>query len=524
MKKHFKSLMTLALALMMALAVAAPAAASVSASDVNIAVADTAAYVQKTVTNPTVASIGGEWAVLGLARSTAEVPNAYYEKYYNNVVKYVQDKKGVLHTRKYTEYSRVALALTAIGKDPQNVGGYNLLTPLGDYENTIYQGINGPVFALLALDSKGYDMPQNLQAKTQATRDMYVKYILDKQLADGGWALSGTEADADITAMALQALANYRNQTAVQTAINKGLNCLSALQLADGSFSSWGSSNCESVCQSIVALGSLNISLDDSRFVKNGNTLLDALLSFYTKGGGFNHVDDVAGRNNLMATEQGLYALAAASRANAGKNSLYDMSDVVKNDNVAPAGKFADVQGHKNQKAIEELAAKQIINGMPDGSFQPNATMTRAEFATIVVKALGLTPQETAAFRDVKSGVWYSGFIGAAYNGGIVKGTSAELFTPNSTITREEAATMVSRAAAIMLQSSGQGQWAETLAKGEELLAKAADNAKVSVWARDSVADCMGNGIMESGENIQPQKAILRCEIAQMIYNMLELQ
>ena len=523
MKKHFKSLMTLTLALMMTLAVAVPAAAAVSASDVNSAVADTAAYVQKTVTSPVVGSIGGEWTVLGLARSNAQVPAAYYENYYNNVVKYVQSKQGVLHNRKYTEYSRVALALTAIGKDPANVGGYNLLTPLGDYENTVYQGINGPIFALIALDSRDYAMPQNPQAKTQATRDMYLNYILDKQLTDGGWALSGAEADADITAMALQALANYQDRAAVKAAIDKGLTCLSALQNADGSFNSWGSSNCESVCQAIVALGSLHISLDDSRLVKNGNTLLDALLSFYTKGGGFRHVEDLAGGNNLMATEQGLYALAAAQRANSGKNSLYDMSDVSSN-NVTPAGSFADVQGHKNQKAIEELAAKQIINGMPDGSFQPNATMTRAEFATIVVKALGLTPKETKDFSDVKRGAWYSGFIGAAYNRGIVKGVSADKFSPNSVITREEAATMVSRAAAIMLQNFGQSQSAETLAKGKELLVKAADNAKVSVWARDAVADCLGQGIMESGENLQPQKAILRCEIAQMIYNMLNIK
>lgn len=524
MKKQFKLLTTLVMALILAVAVQLPAVAAVSAADINGAVNDTAAYLQKTVSNPNVGSIGGEWAVLGLARSNADVPAAYYNNYYNNVVKYVQDKKGVLHTKKYTEYSRVILALTAIGKDPANVGGYNLLTPLGDYENTIYQGINGAIFALIALDSGDYDMPQNPQAKTQATRDIYVKYILDKQLADGGWALSGTEADSDITAMALQALANYQNQTAVKSAVNKGVACLSAMQNADGGLSSWGTANCESICQAIVALGSLDISLDDSRFVKNGNTLLDALLKFYTKGDGFRHVSDVAGGNNLMATEQSLYALAAAQRAQSGKNSLYDMSDVKANGDVTPSKGFADVQGHKNQQAIEDLAAKNIINGMPDGSFQPDATMTRAEFATIVVKALGITSQETTAFRDVKSGAWYSRFIGAAYNKGIVKGTSADMFTPNSTITREEAATMVSRAATIMLQTSGKGQSAENLAKGTELLAQAKDNAKVSAWARESVADCLGQGIMESAENIKPQKAILRCEIAQMIYNMLNLK
>lgn len=523
MKKQLKVLMTLALALAMMFAVSLPAAAAVTAGDVSVAAADTAAYVQKTVTNPTVASIGGEWAVLGLARSSAEVPAAYYDKYYNNVVKYVQDKKGVLHTRKYTEYSRVALALTAIGKDPRNVGGYNLLTPLGDYESTVYQGINGAIFALIALDSKDYAVPDNPQAKIQATRDLYVQYILDKQLTDGGWALSGTEADADITAMALQALANYRGRAAVQTAIDKGLTCLSALQLTDGSFSSWGNSNCESVCQSIVALNTLNISLDDSRFVKNGNGLLDALLAFYTKGGGFKHTDDVAGGNNLMATEQGLYALAAAERANSGKLNLYNMNDVKTTAN-APVGSFADVQGHKNQKAIEELAAKNIINGMPDGSFQPNATMTRAEFATIVVKAMGLTPKETKDFHDVKSGTWYAGYIGAAYNRGIVRGVSRDSFSPNSTISREEAATMVSRASEILRKDSGVERSIEVLRKGHELFANATDNARVSAWSKEALIECLGFGIMEGGETLKPQKAILRCEIAQMIYNMLALQ
>lgn len=520
MKKHFKSLMTLMLALLMALAPAASAAAAVSDSAVDAAVADTAAYLQKTVAAPTVGSIGGEWGVLGLARSSVQVPDSYYENYYNNVVKYVQSKQGVLHDKKYTEYSRVILALTAIGKDPANVGGYNLLTPLGDYEKTVYQGINGAIFALIALDSNDYAMPQNPQAATQASRDMYVQYILDRQLPDGGWAL-GTTADADVTGMALQALANYRNRAEVKSAVDKGLACLSAMQNADGSFDSWGSSNCESVCQAIVALGCLDISLNDSRFVKNDNTLLDALLSFYTKGGGFRHTDDAAGGNNLMATEQGFYALVAADRAADGKNSLYDMSDVKKSGDVTPVVSFPDVQGHKNQQAIEALTAKEIINGMPDGNFLPNATMTRAEFAAIVVRALELNQQETAVFRDVKSGAWYSGWIGAAYQSGIVKGTSADLFTPNSTITREEAATMVARAAAVLLQNSEQAQSVQIVPKGKELMAQANDGSQVSAWAETSVAYCLGSGIMESGENIQPQKSILRCEIAQMIYNML---
>ena len=88
------------------------------------------------------------------------VPANYYDDYYARVEKYVKNCAGVLHERKYTEYSRVILALTAIGRDPSNVAGYNLLTPLGDFEKTIWQGLNGPIWALIALDSGSYDIPE----------------------------------------------------------------------------------------------------------------------------------------------------------------------------------------------------------------------------------------------------------------------------------------------------------------------------------------------------------------------------
>ena len=138
------------------------------------AVEDTAEYLYRTVKAPQVGSVGGEWAVLGLARSGYEIPPKYYEDYYNTVVEYVKDCKGILHEKKYTEYSRLIVALTSIGADPANVGGYNLLTPLGDFNKTIWQGINGPIWALIALDSGNYAMPKNSSAATQATRAMYV--------------------------------------------------------------------------------------------------------------------------------------------------------------------------------------------------------------------------------------------------------------------------------------------------------------------------------------------------------------
>ena len=143
----------------------------------------------------------------------------------------------MLHERKYTEYSRVILALTAIGRDPSKVAGYNLLMPLGDFEKTIWQGLNGPIWALIALDSGNYEIPKNPAAKTQATRQLYIDEILNSQMKGGGWSLTGTgDSDVDISAMALQALAKYQDQKAVKTATDKALTYLSKVQDSKGGY------------------------------------------------------------------------------------------------------------------------------------------------------------------------------------------------------------------------------------------------------------------------------------------------
>ena len=143
-----KRILALCLTLVLCLGLVLPA----SAASLGDALSDTASYVTKMTPNPQVGSIGGEWAVIGLARGGYTVPASYY----GNVEQYVKACKGELHSRKYTEYSRVILALTAIGKDPTNVAGYDLVKPLNDFDKTIWQGINGPIWALIALDSGNY--------------------------------------------------------------------------------------------------------------------------------------------------------------------------------------------------------------------------------------------------------------------------------------------------------------------------------------------------------------------------------
>lgn len=282
-----------------------------------------AKWMQSEIQEPGFGSVGGEWLAMGLARSELEGMEEYLLGYGERVAAYTAEQGGILHNRKYTEYSRTILAWTAIGRDATDVGGFNLLTPLADFEQTVFQGINGPIFALLALDCGNYEIPENIATSTQATRDMYVDYILNAESPDGGWSMAGGPAEIDITAMALQALAKYQDRPDVAAAVDRGLVLLSQQQNINGSFTEHSTESSEAVSQTIVALTELGISLEDARFVKNGNTLKDALLRFQLEDGSFTHLMD--GDTDLLATEQAFYALVAIDRMEQGKTSLYSM-------------------------------------------------------------------------------------------------------------------------------------------------------------------------------------------------------
>ena len=324
--KQWKHILPTVLVLLLVIH-SAPTAVAAEKDSAAAAADRCAAYLLETIAAPQVGSVGGEWTVIALARSGAEVPQDYWEQYFSSVQAYAAACGGVLHQRKYTEYSRVVLALTAIGADPADVGGYHLLAPLGDFEKTTWQGVNGAIWALIALDSGAYEIPAAPEGQTQATRQRYVDAILGRQLTDGGWNMTGTgDADPDLTAMALQALAGYRAQPAVRDAVDRAVERLSGLQNDSGGYATQGVVNAESTAQVIQALCALGNSLEDSRFVKNGNTLLDDLLRYQQSDGSFRHTADGSG-SSLMATEQALCALDAVLRAESGAAGLYQMTD-----------------------------------------------------------------------------------------------------------------------------------------------------------------------------------------------------
>lgn len=299
--------------------------------------ADTKKYIQNNVPAPVVAYDRGEWAVLGLARAGVELSDAYIQAYYGKVVAYVKaniGSDGVLvdpesHNPTVTDNERIILALTAIGKDPANVGGKNLLAALQDRNimqvtNTSDTDINGLVFGLLALNSGNY------------TQDSYwlVQAILTQQNEDGSWSSSADTkpvGDVDMTAMALQALAPYYNEgddTTVNAAVDKALQWLSA------KYKGKGYTSAESCAQVVVALSALQLNANsDSSFVKTvdgaSTSVLGDLLRYYLgEGQGFKHA--ASGKTaDQKATEQALYAMAAYERYCRRTNALYDMTDAV---------------------------------------------------------------------------------------------------------------------------------------------------------------------------------------------------
>ncbi|MDR1065203.1 MAG: hypothetical protein LBL25_02420, partial [Oscillospiraceae bacterium] len=293
--------MILALSLSAA-ALALPAGAA-AAADTGDAIEKTARYLGA-IESPDILS--GDWAVFAVAKSGYYAPPGFYASYKKSVASKLQETKGVLHERKYTEYSRLILALTALGEDARSFGGYDLTAKLLEYDKVRAQGINGPAWALIALDCAP-EYGEN--SKYGEMKERYLADILSRQRTDGRFTLSGSGSDktneppeADVTAMVLLALAPYKERREVSDVIDRALGFLSAIQQPDGGYKSREASNCESAAQTITALGALGIGIDDKRFTKNGKTALDALLSFALADGSFEHTKDSGA--DLMATQQ----------------------------------------------------------------------------------------------------------------------------------------------------------------------------------------------------------------------------
>ena len=374
-------------------------------------------YLQKTVTSPVVNTLSGEWSVLAMARDgylTDYARNAYLTELY----KTLQDKKGILHHVKYTEYSRVVIALSALNISPTSVNGYNLLEPLADFKKVSGQGINGSSFALIALDTKKYEIPELKNGKTQTTRDALIADILGKEIEGGGWALSGNIADPDVTAMTIQSLVPYMSRNDVNAAVNRGIEKLAALQDADGGYSSDFISesgnpvkNLESSAQVVIALSAVDASLiQQEKFMKNGKTLLDELLRYQKEDGSFCHV--IGEKSDAMATDQGTLALLAWSRAMNGQTRLYDMTDLGSSQEGGESQEETKEKVDAFRKKMEELP-QQITIAEKDKVFSLKTELDlmknfeeKEKFKTLLNAYVSEIEQQEKAVKKLDERIW----------------------------------------------------------------------------------------------------------------------
>lgn len=407
------------------------------------------------------------------------------------------------------------------------------------------------------------------QADGYATEEQ-ISALIDAAISSKGTWLND-EWGTDAASFMLLALAPYYNSNEeVKNAVDEGISLLISSQDENGAIG-----NAASTGLAIAALSALGTDADT--IVNNDFSLIDGLMNFASEDlYGFEPLE------NTFSTEQGFRGLLAWQLLNQenglrvydfssqpmdeaystkkkptfsggggggggavkepetkdeekteeitddkqAKQSVEKVEKLPENINpdvkimpvISPDKTFLDIKDHKNKAEIEALAQRGIINGKSENSFDPESTMTRAEFATIITRGLGLPQKEAAIFNDVDKADWFYNYINTAYSYGIIKGVSDTEFDPNGTITRQEAAVMVARAAKLCGMDTVTN---ETLTR--DTISIFTDYIYIESWAKDSMAFCLINGIVsDEGAEIMPTEKISRAEVASMVYSMLD--
>ena len=253
--------------------------------------------------------VDGDWEMMALVKNNTKVPDECLQRIKDSI------KKGEM--KQPTDYERTVMALTAVGENPLDFDGVNLVEKIYNNKDITTQGINAAVFALISLDTKNFDVPQN----AVWTRDALIEYILKNRTSDGGWDYGGIKVDPDMTGMAINSLSLYKDRPEVKSAIDNAVKLLSKIQNEDGTFSCYGVENSESISQVIIGLCANGIDPTSKEFTKNGVNLIEALLTFKTEDGGFCHIYDTG--SNGMSTEQATLALETYREFKNGRNHIY---------------------------------------------------------------------------------------------------------------------------------------------------------------------------------------------------------
>ena len=181
---------------------------------------------------------------------------------------------------------------------------------------------------------------------------------------------------------------------------------------------------------------------------------------------------------------------------------------------------FSDMDKHWAKNSVNNMGSRMVVTGVANNKYEPNREITRAEFAAIIIRALGLEPgTDASSFKDVKVSDWYNGTIQTAVKYGIIKGYREDIFAPNDTITREQAITMIGRA---MKLTGLSVNIKET--EADNLMKAYKDGTNVSNFAVPSIAACLKTEIVtgRSGNLLAPKSNVTRAEAATMMEKLLQ--
>lgn len=377
-------------------------AKTLGSSDVDIVLTNVGSYIMAEDAAPGYDSIEG---MIGLVRSGKAVSEKYKDTFYKNTVKYLDNQSWTLSETRYSEYSKLIIAMTAVGKDASAIDGHNLLNRLSDFSKIKQEGLNGPAWALLALKAHpDYQIPKDSRASEHTTEEGLIAYLLGKEITKGGWSLDSDTPDVDVTALTLMALSPYYGKrTDVTEAVDRALGWLSGVQNQKGGYPAIsGVSGTETSvvnAQVICALCSLGVDpVKDARFIKGDDKeVVSRLFGYYVSAdedhGGFVRVLSDTGNDgdiDDVSTAQGMCAAAAYKRFLTDKTSLYDMSDVT----ITIGGPASEAATTAYKPATTDTSDNSSTAPVSTGSTGTSSTTSSSGSTTVKVKKVSLNKKK----------------------------------------------------------------------------------------------------------------------------------
>jgi len=476
-----------------------------SQAEINQAVDHTVQYLQQRYSDKGL-SVIDDWSLIGIALSGQQIPSA---KWGERAAWQADWKKrlNALDPRKTTDYARFILTLIAAGEDPALFSGRNLIDEIkkaqltnGKFADQLSgQGqelINAHVWSIIALYAAGEQIPRAKQAKS---------WLISKQLPDGGYqyAIGAKTGGVDMTAMTLlafRALGMKKEEAPVQ----KAIDFLRHSQDGNGGYKEGGVSNAESAANVIAALVAWGEPLD--HWKKGGSSPADELLTFQHSNGGFRHTKN--GMSNQIATAQAMLALSDLKRGTSYVTYLRELSGKRK------TARLQDLSpSHWAYAEMNYLVKEGYMQGVTSTDIQPEARVTRAQFAAMLLRVVGEEAQGKGQgiFGDVGRKDWTAPIVEKAAALGLMQG-SADQFRPHQGITQEEMAVIVSRVAKKM-------NWNRSFS-GENT---SVEWEQVSSWAKAGVKDLQARKLLggTATKTFQPKAEVTRAQAAVILYRLL---